>query len=128
MALTSLSAGSHRPNRWRCCALRRSDTIGQSTSLAAARHTDADRWIEGARRINYGSFTNGLRLPELTEVLQLNERIDQIEKNLPFHLKCDNPAKGSTPRDRLLNLQAEAVITRYTFRLILLRPVNIDEV
>lgn len=68
--------------------------------------------LAGARRINYGSFSHGLRLPELTEVLQLNGKIDQIEDNLPSHLRWDGHAKPYTPRDRVLKLQAEAIRTR----------------
>lgn len=71
--------------------------------------------MEGARRIDYGSFNHNLRLPELTEVLQLNEKIDQIENGLPSHLKRDYSGDANTPRDALFKLQAEAVMTRYTY-------------
>ena len=97
--------------------------------------------IEGAHKINYASFTHSRRLSELTAILQLNEKIDQIEESLPKHLKHDQYLNQPfTQRDRLLKLQAVAVMTRYLFssftsysqyphisrilhlRLILLRP------
>jgi hypothetical protein len=69
--------------------------------------------MEGVRKINYGSFDHSFRLPELTQVLQLNERINEIEKSLPPHLKHDELDVGTSPRAQLLKLQAEAVMTRY---------------
>lgn len=62
--------------------------------------------------INYGSLVRDFRLPELTEVLRLSEKLDQIEKNLPSYLKFDSNAKPHTPFARLLRLQAEGVMTR----------------
>ncbi|KAI8632439.1 putative transcriptional regulatory protein [Xylariaceae sp. FL1651] len=79
--------------------------------------------IASAQKINYNSLTQGLRLPELTEVLQLNEKVDQIEKSLPSYLKYSSDAKPLTPRDQVLRLQAEGVMTRLLhLRLVLLRP------
>lgn len=70
--------------------------------------------IQGAHKINYASFTHGRRLSELTGILQLNEKIDQIEENLPKHLRHDQDFnKPSSQRDRSLKLQAVAVMTRY---------------
>jgi hypothetical protein len=72
--------------------------------------------MEGTRKIEYSSLDHSFRLPELTQILQLNERIDEIEYNLPSHLKRDNDdiSKTNTPRNRVFKLQAEAVMTRYT--------------
>ncbi|KAI3323551.1 putative transcriptional regulatory protein [Xylariaceae sp. AK1471] len=79
--------------------------------------------IEHAQRIKYDSLTHGLRLPELTEVLQLNEKVDQIERNLPSYLRCSNEAKSLTPREQVLRLQADGVKARLLhLRLVLLRP------
>lgn len=69
--------------------------------------------MEGIRKTDYVSFRHSFRLPELIEVLKLNEQIDQIENGLPSHLKRDNSANANTPRDQMLNFQAEAVMTRY---------------
>lgn len=68
--------------------------------------------LEGARKVNHGSFSHGLRLPELTEVLLLNERINRIEATLPSYLRWDNDSKPDTARGLVLKLQAEAILTR----------------
>jgi hypothetical protein len=39
---------------------------------------------------------HGLGLPELTEILQLNEKIEQIENRVPPHLKRHNNGKRYT--------------------------------
>jgi hypothetical protein len=70
--------------------------------------------MDGTRKIEYGSLNHSFRLPELTQILQLNERIDNIEHNLPSHLKRESSTRANTPRNRMLKLQAEAVMTRYT--------------
>ncbi len=75
--------------------------------------------IEGARKINYGFSTHSLRLPELTEVLQLNQKLDQIENELPAHLKRSIDGQAYTPRDGVLKLQVEAVKIRYICSFIL---------
>jgi hypothetical protein len=69
--------------------------------------------IEGARKTSYGSLKRSLNLPELTEVLQLNGKIDHIENTLPPHLQCVSDYEPKTARDVILKLQAEAVMTRY---------------
>jgi hypothetical protein len=75
--------------------------------------------IEGAQEATYGTLTRGLRLPELTEILQLNEKFDKIEDNLPSYLKNSKGSTSNTPRDQILRLQATGVMTRYVQSLIL---------
>ncbi|KID82385.1 Transcription factor, fungi [Metarhizium guizhouense ARSEF 977] len=76
-----------------------------------------------APAINDGYFARALCLPELAQVLQLNEELDQIDAGLPAHLRSDNPEKPSTRRGRALSLQAVAVKIRILHtRLVLLRP------
>ncbi|KFG78220.1 putative transcriptional regulatory protein [Metarhizium anisopliae] len=73
--------------------------------------------------INDGYFARALCLPELAQVLQLNEELDQIDASLPAHLRSDNHDKPSTRRGRALSLQAVAVKIRILHtRLVLLRP------
>lgn len=63
--------------------------------------------------INDGYFARALCLPELAQVLQLNEELDQIDASLPAHLRSDNHEKPSTRRGRALSLQAVAVKIRF---------------
>jgi hypothetical protein len=74
-----------------------------------------------APAINDGYFARALCLPELAQVLQLNEELDQIDAGLPAHLRSDNPEKPSTRRGRALSLQAVAVKIRLTPTLV---PLN----
>jgi hypothetical protein len=67
---------------------------------------------EHAQQINYSSLTQGLRLPELTEVLQLNEKVDQIEMRLPSYLKNIDVTKLCAPREQIFRLQADGVLIR----------------
>ncbi len=69
--------------------------------------------LEGALKLKHGPFSHVISLPELTEVLQLNEKINQIEAKLPPQLRWDDHAKMDTPRDLVLKLQSEAISTRY---------------
>ncbi|KAI0465831.1 putative transcriptional regulatory protein [Xylaria cf. heliscus] len=79
--------------------------------------------IEDARKLTYRSAEQDIDLHELTQVLQLNSEIDKIEASLPLHLKPEIIEIPSTPRDQVLRLQAEAVMTRILYaRLVLLRP------
>lgn len=70
--------------------------------------------IDEANGIPYGTLTRVLRVPELAEILQLNEKIDKIEGSLPHYLKPGNDMQSHTPRDQVLMLQAAVVMTRYT--------------
>lgn len=69
--------------------------------------------VQNARKINYGSFKRETSLSELGEVLQLNEKLDQVEKSLPPHLRQDKDAKPNTARQQILELQTESVVTRF---------------
>jgi hypothetical protein len=68
--------------------------------------------IQSARKINHGSFKRETSLSELGEILQLNEKLDQVEKNLPPHLRQDKDARPNTARQQILDLQTESVMTR----------------
>ena len=68
--------------------------------------------MDGAQEIHYDSINHNFRLPELVEVLRLNEKLDEIERKLPAHLKQNESKEASTPRDRVFKLQAEAVLAR----------------
>ncbi|KAI0436893.1 putative transcriptional regulatory protein [Xylaria telfairii] len=79
--------------------------------------------LEDARKLKYRSAEQEIDLHELTQVLQLNGQIDTIEGRLPPHLKAGIVEIPSTPRDQVLRLQAEGVMTRILYaRLVLLRP------
>lgn len=69
--------------------------------------------VQSARKINYGSFKRETSLSELGEVLQLNEKLDQVEKSLPPHLRQDKHAKPNTARLEILELQTKSVMTRF---------------
>jgi len=79
--------------------------------------TDVFEVIDHAQKINYGSFTQAPnQLLELTEIYQLNEKIDQIERNLPPFLRRDDIISSSssereplTTRQKILRLQADIV-------------------
>jgi hypothetical protein len=68
--------------------------------------------IEHAQRMKHDFLTHGLRLPELTEVLRLHQKVDQIEKDLPSHLRCSNEVQFLTPREQVLRLQADGIRAR----------------
>ncbi|KAI1146861.1 putative transcriptional regulatory protein [Nemania diffusa] len=79
--------------------------------------------IEEARELKYSTAEQDIDLHELTQVLQLNERIDRIEGSLPPHLKSCADEIPFLQRDQAIRLQAEAVMTRILYaRLALLRP------
>ncbi|KAI0190618.1 putative transcriptional regulatory protein [Xylaria flabelliformis] len=79
--------------------------------------------IEDARKLKPCFSEQDIDLNELTQVLQLNGQIDKIEGSLPPHLKTCVIGTPSTPRDQVLRLQAEGVMTRMLYaRLFLLRP------
>lgn len=71
--------------------------------------------VQSARQINYGSIKRETSLSELGEALQLNEQLDQVEKSLPPHLRQGKGTKPSTARQQILELQGEAVMTRFVF-------------
>ncbi|KAH8658157.1 fungal-specific transcription factor domain-containing protein [Xylariales sp. PMI_506] len=81
---------------------------------------------EGVRKVSYSANSPALRLTELTHVLQLNEKLDQIENELPLHLKYPKHhehASQLTPRDAAFSLQSVIIMTRIKLvRLLLLRP------
>ncbi|KAI0813192.1 putative transcriptional regulatory protein [Xylaria sp. FL0064] len=80
------------------------------------------RVVEDAQRLKKHADRD-IDLYELTQVLQVNSRIDEIELGLPFHLKAGTIETPTTPRDQVLRLQAEGVMTRILYaRLDLLRP------
>ncbi|KAK9788674.1 putative Zn(2)-C6 fungal-type domain-containing protein [Seiridium cardinale] len=79
--------------------------------------------IDEAHTVDYGSSTQSYRLLELSEVLQLNEKIDRIEDNLPPHLRPGVNFELYIPRDEIFKLQADAIMIRILhLRLLLLRP------
>ncbi|KAI0452044.1 putative transcriptional regulatory protein [Xylaria acuta] len=79
--------------------------------------------IEDARKLKYRSAEQDVDLYELTRVMQLNGQLGRIEGSLPAHLKAGIIEILSTPRDQVLRLQAEGVMTRILYaRLSLSRP------
>ncbi|KAI1742768.1 putative transcriptional regulatory protein [Xylaria scruposa] len=79
--------------------------------------------IEDTRKLKTRFSDQDVDLHDLTQVLQLNGQIDKIEGSLPSHLKASIVGTPSTPRDQVLRLQAEGVMTRILYaRLFLLRP------
>ncbi|KAI1287727.1 putative transcriptional regulatory protein [Xylaria venustula] len=79
--------------------------------------------IEDARKLKYRSADQDVDLHELTQVLELNEKVDEIERSLPHHLKASTIESPNTLRDQVLRLQAEGIMTRILYsRLVLLRP------
>ncbi|KAM0251441.1 hypothetical protein ACHAQJ_008192 [Trichoderma viride] len=79
--------------------------------------------IDGAWKLNYDSFKQNLGPPKLSQVLQFNEKVDEIESNLPPHLRIGHDMSPYGSRGRLLQLQAETVLARILhLRLVLLRP------
>ncbi|KAK9420155.1 putative Zn(2)-C6 fungal-type domain-containing protein [Seiridium unicorne] len=76
-----------------------------------------------AYTVDYGSSTQSYGLLELSEVLQLNEKIDKIEDSLPPHLRPDVNFELYIPRDEIFTLQADAIMIRILhLHLLLLRP------
>jgi hypothetical protein len=78
--------------------------------------TDVFEIMDQAQKINYGSLTQAPnRLLELTEIYQLNEKINQIERNLPPCLRSDDSTGDTsereplTMRQEILRLQAGIV-------------------
>ncbi|KAF4423119.1 Zn(2)-C6 fungal-type DNA-binding domain [Fusarium acutatum] len=70
--------------------------------------------VAGAREVNAASFSRALQMPELIRILQLNERLTEIEDNLPEHLKYKNRQGASSARERVLHFQAEAPLRQVT--------------
>lgn len=69
--------------------------------------------LQGWSKTDYfSSISRGLYLSELTKVLQLNERLDRVEKGLPAHLKEAQAVACCTPRDEAFRLQAQTTLTR----------------
>jgi hypothetical protein len=62
--------------------------------------------------MNHDSFTQDLRPPELSQVLHLNGKADEIENSLPPHLRIGNDLSRYGSQGRALQLQAEIVLTR----------------
>ncbi|KAL1599459.1 hypothetical protein SLS60_007262 [Paraconiothyrium brasiliense] len=79
--------------------------------------------LDEARNMNGEAINKSFGLSELAETLQLNEKLDAIERNLPAHLKPNKSMSEDTPRARMFKLQAESVMLRIlNVRSILLRP------
>ncbi len=62
--------------------------------------------------MNFVSFTQINRPPELSSVLQLNEQVDEIERNLPQHLQIGSDLSAYGSRSQALQLQAAVVRAR----------------
>ncbi|SCV36739.1 related to transcription activator protein acu-15 [Fusarium fujikuroi] len=79
--------------------------------------------VAGVREVNAASFSKALQMPELMKILQLNERLTEIEDNLPEHLKYKSGQAASSAREKVLHYQAEVVNLRWLLyvRLLVLR-------
>ncbi|KAF4958807.1 hypothetical protein FGADI_2151 [Fusarium gaditjirri] len=69
--------------------------------------------VAEAREVNSASFSRALQMPELIRILQVNERLTEIEANLPEHLKYNNGQRASSAREKVLHFQAEVVNLRW---------------
>jgi hypothetical protein len=67
--------------------------------------------VAEAREVNLTSFTGELKMPELTRIIQLEEKLNDIEADLPPHLRYDSNM-GDAPRDKVLRFQAEVTNLR----------------
>ncbi|KAG4268165.1 abhydrolase [Fusarium proliferatum] len=70
--------------------------------------------VAGVREVNAASFSKALQMPELMKILQLNERLTEIEDNLPEHLKYKSGRAASSAREKVLHYQAEAALCQIT--------------
>ncbi|KAG5655362.1 hypothetical protein KAF25_006865 [Fusarium avenaceum] len=78
--------------------------------------------VAEAREVNLTSFTGEAKMSELTSLIELDGKLNNIEADLPHHLKYDSKM-GDTPRDKVLRFQAEVTNLRIIYvRLLLLRP------
>ncbi|CVL11162.1 related to transcription activator protein acu-15 [Fusarium proliferatum] len=78
--------------------------------------------VAGVREVIAASFSKALQMPELMKILQLNERLTEIEDNLPEHLKYKSGQAASSAREKVLHYQAEVVNLRLLYvRLLVLR-------
>ncbi|KAI6762400.1 hypothetical protein HG530_008380 [Fusarium avenaceum] len=78
--------------------------------------------VAEAREVNLTSFTGEAKMSELTNLIELDGKLNNIEADLPHHLKYDSNV-GDTPRDEVLRFQAEVTNLRIIYvRLLLLRP------
>ncbi|KAF4452143.1 hypothetical protein F53441_4981 [Fusarium austroafricanum] len=78
--------------------------------------------IAEAREVNVTSFAEEMQMSELTRILQLNEKLNKIEADLPTHLKYESNGRKGTTREEVLMFQAEVVNIRILYvRLLLLR-------
>ncbi|GKU22388.1 unnamed protein product [Fusarium langsethiae] len=77
--------------------------------------------VAEAREVNLTSFTGEAKMPELTSLIELDGKLNNIEADLPHHLRFDSNM-GDTPRDKVLRFQAEVTSLRIIYvRLLLLR-------
>ena len=69
--------------------------------------------IESARWVVVPS--EHVSLSDLTTVLQLNDKIDEIQESLPAHLQRSSRAPAGTngARDEIFMLQSDAIMARY---------------
>ncbi|VTT58333.1 unnamed protein product [Fusarium fujikuroi] len=70
--------------------------------------------VAGVREVNAASFSKALQMPELMKILQLNERLTEIEDNLPEHLKYKSGQAASSAREKVIHYQAEAALCQIT--------------
>jgi hypothetical protein len=67
--------------------------------------------LDEARNVNGEAINHSFGLRELAETLELNEKLNAIERSLPTHLKLDS-IMADTERGQMLRLQAEVVMLR----------------
>lgn len=72
--------------------------------------------LEKAQQINQGGLAKDFRLSDLTRIIQLNEKIDELVNNLPPHLKFEINSNADENQEKVLRLQAEGVNTREATR------------
>ncbi|RGP71713.1 hypothetical protein FLONG3_7017 [Fusarium longipes] len=70
--------------------------------------------VAEAREVNGASFSKALKMPELIRILQLHERLAEIEANLPEHLKYKKEQRPSSEREKVLHFQAEDTLCENT--------------
>ena len=69
--------------------------------------------LDGMQRVDKGAQHSAKSLSELTEVLQLSEKLDRIENSLPSHLRISPSSGPNLLADPIAELQAEAIAIRY---------------
>lgn len=57
--------------------------------------------------------TEALRFPELTQALQLNEKVDKIQDTLPQHLRYGVAPTTGFPRSETFQIQSEMILIRH---------------